>query len=152
MLERVRLNFTVAEKHGFLIVRPIGTLPPEDLVDAIIDAYMSVEAPWRYNRIIDFRRYKGYLDDAVREAIGRRWSELTAGIDFHASIGLVFRAAHHKLRSPEVTSAFPNETLCYFTDYHEAVGWLMATDRDAYLRALPELPASQRGGHSIVIE
>ena len=152
MNTRRSLNFIVSNAHGFLVVRPIGDLVPDDLADAIIEAYKSVEAPWRYNRIIDFRRYKGYLGDDFRAAIGRRWADMTAGISFHSFIAVVFRGAHEKFRRPETTSAFPSDTLCYFTDYHEAVGWLLAEDKDAYLASLPDGSASPRGGSSIIIE
>ncbi len=47
---------------------------------------------------------------------------------------------------------FPNETICLFSDYHEAVGWLLEDDRDAYLSGLGAVQTRRRDADKILIQ
>ncbi len=54
-----------------------------------------------------------------------------------------------KLRLPEVSRQFPHETICYFSDYHEAVGWILANDRPDFLANLGETTLRRPDAHAI---
>ena len=135
-----RFNVFVDEDRKVIITRPIGDMPGSVFVERLFDAYASVTAPWTYGRISDFRRFEGFLDNSDLAEIARRWKEMTVGIDYHAYVAVVSTDVVDRLRIPAVSPQFPNETICLFTDYHEAMGWLLATDREAYLERMRLAP------------
>ena len=42
-----------------MVVRPIGEMTGPVMAARVVEAYRSVDTPWRYNRIVDLRRYQG---------------------------------------------------------------------------------------------
>lgn len=150
-----RFNFFVDDDRKVIIIRPIGDMPGSVFVERLFAAYADVTAPWTYGRITDFRRFEGYLDNSDLAEIARRWVEMTVGVTYHAYVAVVSTDAVDRLRIPAVSPQFPNETICLFTDYHEAMGWLMAPDREAYLdrvRSNPSTETHSRGGDDLRIE
>ncbi len=152
MAIRYRFNFIVNDDDRIIIVRPIGDIPGAMLVDLLLNAYSNVTAPWTYNRVNDFRRYEGYLEDVHLAELARRWSEWTAGISYHSHVAILPRHAFEKLRLPEISPQFPNETICFFGDYHEAVGWVLSADRGNFLAGLGKLgpPRADEGAISVI--
>lgn len=151
-MTRSRFAFIQDKDNRLLIVRAIGDLPGDVLADNIIEAYRSVEAPWTYGRIIDLRRHTGFVSDADRGRIAAAWAEITAGVDYHAHVAMLMHDSYERLRLPRISADFPRETICLFTDYHEAVGWHLAADRGAYLDALGVGPAPPARDDTIRIE
>jgi hypothetical protein len=149
MTSRTRFNTFIDDAHGFLVVRPIGDLPGPEFAARVIDFYRSLEAPWRYNRIIDGRRHDAYMTDQDRATIAEAWAGITSGIDYRALVALVVRDRWEKLRLPEISAQFPNETVCCFCDYHEAVGWVLSQDRQQFLSNLGQVPVRRRDEHAI---
>ena len=136
MSSQPRFSFHVDRENGFLVVRPIGDMSGPDMAARVIEAYQSVVAPWTFGRIIDLRRHTGYVAMEDRALIANAWAEMTAGIAYHAHVAMVVRDSYERLRLPEVSAQFPNETICYFLDYHEAVGWILASEKAKYLSDL----------------
>ncbi len=147
-----RFSFLVDQDNRFLVVRPIGIMPGPEFADKVISAYGSIEEPWRFNRIIDMRRLVGYIGDEDRGRIAKRWSEITARVTYSARVAMLAADRFEKLRLPEICRDFPNETICFFTNYNEAVGWLLASDGDDYLSKLGDAPVSRRHELAISIE
>ena len=139
-MKRNRFNFIQDEKSRLLIVRPIGDLPGDVFARNVIEAYSRVEAPWTYNRIIDLRRHDGYVSDGDRGRIAAAWAEITAGITYRAYVAMLMHDALEARRLPQIHADFPHETICIFSDYHEAVGWVLAADQADYLAGLSECP------------
>ena len=146
-----RFSFLVDQDNKLLVVRPIGSVPSADFADKVVSAYGSLEEPWRFNRIIDMRRLVGYIDDQDRGRIAKRWAEITTGVTYTAKVAMLAADRFEKLRLPEICRDFPNETICFFTNYNEAVGWLLATDGDDFLSKLGDAPVSRRHEHAISI-
>lgn len=134
-----RLNFIVDEAHRLVIIRPIGDMPAMDFVDQLFEGYRSLGEPWTYHRVTDMRRFEGFIDQDAIDEIVRRWNEMTAGITYSAKVALVTTDALDRARLPTVSPQFPYETICPFTDFHEAVGWLLSETPDAYLAGLAEM-------------
>ncbi len=141
-MTRIRFAFIHDKDNLLLIVRPIGDMPGDVVADNIINAYRSVEAPWTYSRVIDLRRHTGYISNGDRGRIAAAWAEITAGIDYHAHVAMLMHDPYEQSRLPKISADFPHETICIFTDYHEAVGWHLATDRGQYLKTLGDCPIS----------
>ncbi len=150
-MTRSKFVFIDDKDSLLLIVRAIGDMPGDVLADNIIAAYRSVKAPWTYGRIIDLRRHTGYVSDGDRGRIARAWAEITAGVEYHAHVAMLMHDPYERLRLPKISNDFPKETICLFSDYHEAVGWHLAADRDQYLQGLGDCPISRRHDQAIVV-
>ncbi|MBP2159091.1 MULTISPECIES: hypothetical protein [Asticcacaulis] len=147
-----KFNTFIDEAHRFLVIRPIGAMFGAELVERVMQLYRSLKAPWTYNRIVDLRRYDGHITTADLDNAAAAWEEISAGIDYRLSVAMVVRDAYEKLRLPEISERFPNETICYFSDYHEAIGWILAEDHSRYLDGLGPIPQRRRDVGAIQIE
>lgn len=152
MRDRYRLNFIVDEAAKLVIIRPIGDMPAMEFVEQVFDGYRGLSEPWNWRRVNDFRRFEGFLDQDALTEIARRWAELTDGITYRARVAVVTSDPLDHVRLPAISPQFPNETICLFTDYHEAVGWLLSETPDAYLAGLSEVRQSARNAAQIIIE
>jgi hypothetical protein len=119
-----RTNFFVDKDRNILIFRVIGAMPSAEVVEALFAGYATVEAPWTYNRLMDFRRFEGLVDFADVERISTRWAEMIRECDYQSKVAVVSHDALDKVRVPTASPLFPRETLCHFSDYHEAMAWL----------------------------
>jgi len=147
-----RFNFIEDKENRLLIVRPVGDIPGDLFAQHVIEAYRGVEMPWTYNRIIDMRRHTGHVEDKDRGAIAKVWAELTAGISYRAYVAMLMRHTYEKVRLPQISTDFPNETICVFNDYHEAVGWVLAPDRMQFLAGHGDAPPTGQDGAEIEIQ
>lgn len=135
-VNKARLNFLVNAERKVIVIRPIGDMPAASLIDQLFEAYGRVDAPWTYNRLTDFRRYEWFLGEKDICEIAQRWKSLAGGRDYHACVAVVSHDHLDKARVPAISPMFPNETMCHFTDFHDAMGWLTATDKARYLRSV----------------
>lgn len=149
---RSRLSFMVSDQHQLITIRPIGALTSMSFVDQLFEAYAGLAAPWAYFRVNDLRRWEGHLDPVARSEITRRWAELTAGATYQAHVAIVTIDRTDKFRRPQPAPKFPHETVCDFTDYHEAVGWLLSNEREAFLAGLGAAPVRRRDENLISVE
>jgi hypothetical protein len=152
MSSKPRFNFYIDTQNRLLVVRPIGDIPGPEMAARVVAVYRSVEAPWTFNRIVELRRYNGYVAKEDRALIASAWAEITAGIEYKTHVAMVVGDRYEKLRLPEVCEQFPNETICYFLDYHEAVGWLLSVEKAQYLDELGEVTVLAETGGMINVE
>ena len=146
-----RFNFYVNTEYRMLITRVIGDMSSNDYAARMTEAYASVDEPWTYSRLIDFRRFDGQVTQSDIEEMARRWADLTEGQDFRANVAIVSFDPNDKVRSPIQSPYNVHETLCYFMDYHEAIGWLLAADQARYLENACAIPAKLPGDGRIRI-
>ncbi len=147
-----KFNTYTDRERKLLTLRPIGPMPGSVFVEKLFEFYATLEEPWTYGRINDFRRFEGKLAQADLDEIGRRWIELARGRTYKAYVAVVTFDRTASFRVAIVSPQFPNETICVFTDYHEAVQWVLAPDRDAYLSRLETPRAALRRSHDISVE
>lgn len=147
-----RLVFMVNPEKHIIVVRPIGDMPTDHFVDRLFEAYADVEAPWTFRRLIDFRRFDGRLSEADHARINARWQALTGARDYHAHVAIVSFDAMDRLRVPMVRPGLATETICYFSDFHEAMGWLTAPNRTGFLAGLAPPARVRRDDGRIRVE
>lgn len=123
-----RLNFFVDKDRKVLIFRVIGAMPSAEFVQRLFDAYATIDRPWDWSRVMDFRRFEGLIDFSDVEETARRWKDMTTGETYHAKVAVVSTDPLDKARVPTASPLFPNETVCHFSDYHEAMAWILAPD------------------------
>jgi hypothetical protein len=148
-----RFNFFVDDARKVLTIRPIGPMPARLFIAKLFAAYAKVEAPWTYSRLSDLRRFEWTLaDDDIKE-IARRWAVLAEGQPYHANVAVVSNDPKSAIRIPAASENFPNETVCLFTDYHEAMGWLISARKDDYLDTIRMTPPKTgRVDNQIIIQ
>ncbi len=152
MARDYRFNFFVDNERMVIIIRPIGYMPGSYFVEKLFDAYSKLEAPWRFGRINDFRRFDGHFSPEDLDAIAQGWRELAGGQSYHANVAVVSQDPLAKLRVSFASPQFPNETICVFSDYHEAMGWILANNQTAYLAGLGALSPSRRTDNDLIVE
>jgi len=121
-----RFQHFIDQDHKVLVVRVIGDMPHSEMADNLFDVYAKLGDPWNWSRIIDFRRFEGVVTIADIEDVAQRWAELTRGQEYRSKYAVVSLDPLEKLRVPAASALFPNETVCHFSDYHEALAWVRA--------------------------
>jgi hypothetical protein len=127
-------------------------MPGTYFVDKLFEFYARVEEPWTYNRVTDVRRFDGKLIQEDLDEIAKRWMTLADGRPYHAHVAVVSLDRLASFRVAAVSAQFPNETMCVFTDYHEAINWLLAVDKDAFLARLGKTSLPQHRDDDICVE
>jgi len=131
-----RMNVFVDDDRKVMVLRVIGDMPGADYVERLFDAYAQVPDAWNYARLMDFRRFEGMIGFDHVETIVSRWNSITADIDYHAKVAVVSTDPLDAVRVPAVSPQFPKETICHFSDFHEAMDWLTASGTDGEARGL----------------
>lgn len=147
-----RFVFMVRPETRIIVLRPIGEMPTGEFINRMFEAYANIDRPWTFNRLIDFRRFDGHLTDADFDSIAARWRTMVGDHVYRAHIAIVSFEAMDRLRVPMRRPGLPQETVCHFSDYHEAMGWLTATDRSGYLAGLRPATRVRRDDGRIRIE
>lgn len=151
MRNAYRLVVFVDDERKVIIIRPIGDMPGTEFVEKLFEAYDRVTAPWLYSRLNDFRRFEGQLSPQDLDDIGRRWRAVAMDHPYHANVAVVSLDPFAGIRLPLISPQFPNETICLFSDYHEAMGWLLAADQVGYLEQVRHIPPQVRRDDRIEI-
>ncbi|MFT4077402.1 MAG: hypothetical protein QM647_17885 [Asticcacaulis sp.] len=151
MVDAYRFKFFCDPDKRMMIVRPIGNMPGAVFVEKLHEAYMSVDKPWTYMRLKDFRRYEGVLSNSDIATMSANWAALTGDKDYETFVAIVSHDHYVQQRMPHVSAQFPHETICLFTGFHEAMGWLRADDKTAYLKSIDPLAPPRRDDGRIVV-
>lgn len=152
MSREYRFNTFIDTERKILTIRPIGYMPGSYFVDKMFEFYAGVDDLLTYNRVVDVRRFEGRLSQEERDEIARRWAKVVDGQVYHAHVAVVSLDPLASFRVAAVSPLFPNETMCAFMDYHEAVNWLLAVDKTAFLSGLGATHLPQRPDDQIYIE
>ncbi len=108
-----------------LTLRLYGAEPSAHYADRIIAFYRSVPEIWRYNRLVDHRKFRGLivLDDLKR--MSAVWDELTFGHDARPRVAFLTRSALTQARMTAHGDVFPGQTRRAFTSVDEAMAWVL---------------------------
>lgn len=119
-----RFQHFVLRDEKILVIRVIGAMAHEDMVERLFAVYDTIPEPWTWNRIVDLRRFEAVLTFADIEDLARRWAQLTDGRTYRSKYAVVSADPLEKARVPVASPLFPNEIVCHFSDYHEALKWV----------------------------
>jgi len=152
MEQGARFQCFIDEDNQVIVIRAIGDIPPATFVDLVFEKLSAIPEPWTFGRLFDVRRWEHRLGAETVRALAERWVELTEGKIYHARIAVVTHDHGTQFRTAVASEHFPDETVCYFDDYHEASGWLRSTDPAGFLKSLAGKPPNQQSYGGIVIE
>lgn len=131
-----RMNVFVDDHRKVMVLRVIGPMPGNEYAERLFEAYAGIPDPWNYARLMDFRRFEGEIGFQDVDAIASRWNAITTGLVYHSKVAIVSDNPLDAVRVPAASPQFPNETICHFRDFHEAMDWLTASDAEGEARAL----------------
>ena len=118
-------DYAVDVENRVITLRLFGREPSAHYADKIIALYRTVPEIWRYNRVVDHRRFRGLivLDDLKR--MSAAWDDVTAGHDAHPRIAFLTRSALTHARVKAHAEVFPGQTRRSFTSVPEAMAWVL---------------------------
>ena len=117
-------EYAIDTDHRLITMRLFGREPSDHYADHIIAVYWKVPELWRYNRLIDHRKFRGLivLDDLQRMRVA--WQDLTAGRHSHPRVAFLTRSALTRARIAAHGDIFPDHTRRVFTNVAEAMDWV----------------------------
>src|SRR3569623_2532866 len=119
-----RFQHFIYQDGKVIVMRIIGAMAHADVVERLFAVYDAIPEPWTWQRIIDLRRIEGVLTFADIEDEARRWAQYTEGRTYRSKYAVVSTDPLEKARVPAAIPLFPNEIVCHFSDYHEALKWV----------------------------
>lgn len=136
MPQKYRLSVFLDETHPILIARVFGPMPGDVLCEEFIRAYEEIGEPWRYDRLIDMRRYSGEMTLADMEYFASVWAEWTRDVPEGRKVAIVAHDTGELARIEAHHSLYPKDTMRNFDTADEALDWL--TGRDADIAFIPQ--------------
>ncbi len=118
-------DYTVDVDTRLITLRLFGREPSAHYADKIIELYRTVPEIWRYNRLADHRKFRGFiaLDDLKR--MSAAWEELAAGHGARPRVALLTRSNLTHARVKAHAEVFPSQTRRAFTSVPEAMAWVL---------------------------
>lgn len=119
-----RLN--VDEPQKLITMRFKGAQSSAYYTDRIIDAYASVDRPWLYRRLMDYRYCETSISFPDLERMASYWADITCGQQGVHYVAILATDALTRVRPATYSPLFPNQEIRSFSDLHQALDWLLA--------------------------
>jgi len=121
---RSRFSFQIDRPASLLIIRLHDQRGETCQGPDLIDTLASIEAPWLYNALLDFRRYEAELSRDYLKFLTQKWNTLTRGRDRDRCMALVSRDYDLKRRLYGMSDVMPGRAIGIFEDFDEALDWV----------------------------
>ena len=118
-------TYDVDAASRLVTLRLSGRDPSAYYADQIIAVYRAVPQLWRYNRLVDHRKFTGLVARDDLERIAAAWSEATAGYDTQSRVAFVTRDELTRARVAAHNDLFPGQDRRAFTNMSDALDWVM---------------------------
>ncbi len=117
-------TYDVDAGQRLITQRLVGREPSGYYAEQIIKVYRSVPEVWRYNRLVDQRRFRGMivLDDLKQ--MSAVWQEVAAGQDARPRVAMLTRNPLAHARINAHGDIFPGQTRRAFTSVADAMDWV----------------------------
>ncbi len=127
MTERFTIHFVQDDVRGILRIVAAGPMQSARFIDAQIEKFRSLEAPWAYNRLMDLTQVNGACayDELVR--LAAYWTSIRFQIDRTVRMAMVSRNGLTVARLPTMELMFPRHDMRAFDDMAEAEDWVAQT-------------------------
>ncbi len=120
------VSLIVDEARRLLTLRVTGRGPSAEYTDLMLDAYRGVAEPWRYNRLIDHRQFRGFIEHQDLIRVNAYWAEVMEGRSEMPRVALLTRSALAHARVSASGNMFSNAHFRAFSSTHDAMEWLLA--------------------------
>ena len=118
-------TYDVDAATRLITMRLIGCEPSAYYAAQVIGVYRSVPEVWRYNRLIDHRKFRGLIVVDDLKQMSAVWDDLTKGHDSRPRVAFLTRNPHIQARVTAHSPLFPSQTRRAFTSVAEAMAWVL---------------------------
>ena len=126
MSKRSRFAVTVDRDNMILIIRFHSVRNDQEAGPDLIDLLATVETPWLFNAIFDFRRYEADLSRDYLKFLTEKWAAFTRGRDQNRSMALVGGDSDLTFNLKAMLDAMPDRRIAIFDTFDEGLDWIKA--------------------------
>lgn len=126
MSMRSRFAVTVDRANMILIIRLHSLRDEQDTGPDLIDQLATVEYPWLFNALFDFRRYEAKLSRDYLKFLTDKWTAFTRGRDQGRSMALVGGDTDLTFDLKAMLDVMPDRHISIFDTFDEGLDWLTA--------------------------
>jgi hypothetical protein len=128
MPKRSRFSVTADRANMILIIRFHSLRNDQDAGPDLIDQLATVETPWLFNALFDFRRYEAELSRDYLGFLTEKWAAFTRGRDTNRSMALVGGNTDLTFNLKAMFDVMPNRSIAIFDTFDEGLDWIKATE------------------------
>ena len=126
MSKRSRFAVTVDRENMILIIRFHSVHNDQEAGPDLIDLLATVETPWLFNAIFDFRRYEADLSRDYLKFLTDKWAAFTRGRDQNRSMALVGGDSDLTFNLKAMLDVMPERRIAIFDTFDEGLDWIKA--------------------------
>ena len=119
-----RISARIDEDQNLIVFNISGDIDSKALVDKWIETYASLEEPWLYNRLLDYRRADGLVDVNELKRFAVWWEGRTQGINYSLKAAIIVNNPLDARRVHTVDVLFPSDIRKSFDSLDDALTWL----------------------------
>ena len=124
MSKRSRFAVTVDRENMILIIRFHSVRNDQEAGPDLIDLLATVETPWLFNAIFDFRRYEADLSRDYLKFLTEKWAAFTRGRDQNRSMALVGGDCDLTFNLKAMLDVMPDRRIAIFDTFDEGLDWI----------------------------
>ena len=126
MSKRSRFAVTVDRDNMILIIRFHSVRDDQEAGPDLIDLLATIDSPWLFNAIFDFRRYEADLSRDYLKFLTEKWAAFTRGRDQNRSMALVGGDSDLTFNLKAMLDAMPDRRIAIFDTFDEGLDWIKA--------------------------
>lgn len=124
-MKAYRFRYDIDEARRLIIFRVTGDVPSTVLNDKFVAAYRKIPDSARYDRLVDYRRYTGYLEFPDLEDFSRKMAYINRDHPSQYRVAIVTKDAFEQARLATLQGLF-SEEMQAFSSMDDALDWLAA--------------------------
>ncbi len=124
MSKRSRYAVTADRENMILIIRFHSVRSDRETGPDLIDLLATIENPWLFNAIFDFRRYEADLSRDYLKFLTEKWAAFTRGRDQDRSMALVGGDADLTFNLKAMLDVMPDRRIGIFDTFDEGLDWI----------------------------
>ncbi len=128
MSKRSRYAVTIDRDNMILIIRFHSVRHEQEAGPDLIDLLATVDNPWLFNAIFDFRRYEADLSRDYLKFLTDKWAAFTRGRDQDRSMALVGGDANLTFNLKAMSDIMPDRRIGIFDTFDEGLEWIKTGD------------------------
>ena len=128
MSKRSRYAVTVDRDNMILIIRFHSVRSDQDTGPDLIDLMATVDSPWLFDAIFDFRRYEIGLSRDYLKFLTDKWAAFTRGRDRNRSMALVGGDTDLTFNLKAMLDVMPDRRIAIFDTFDEGLEWIKSDD------------------------
>lgn len=127
MRRKFHVSAQVQPDDHLIVFRMTGPIDSRKLIERWIEVYSEIAEPWRFNRLMDYRRAEGIVDYDELARFAAWWRDRIGSIDVMSRVAIVVNNPLDLARVNTISHEFPRDVRRSFMTLDEALNWLNET-------------------------